>query len=129
MAPDAQVPPRGFGSLELLLGGLAALGPLSIDMYLPALPAMAAEFRVDTAAVQLSLASFFVGFAVGQLVVGPFVDRYGRKRPLLLGLGLYLLASLGCAVAPSTCTELKRPTSRRLSCEAAIRPKALAPKK
>lgn len=101
VSSDAQAPPRGFGSLELLLGGLAALGPLSIDMYLPALPAMAAEFRVDTAAVQLSLASFFVGFAVGQLVVGPFVDRYGRKRPLLLGLGLYLLASLGCAAAPS----------------------------
>jgi len=97
----AEQPPPGFGALELLLGGLAALGPLSIDMYLPALPRIAAEFHVDTAAVQLSLASFFVGFAVGQLVVGPFVDRYGRKRPLLVALGLYLLASLGCAAAPS----------------------------
>jgi DHA1 family bicyclomycin/chloramphenicol resistance-like MFS transporter len=97
----AEQPPPGFGALELLLGGLAALGPLSIDMYLPALPRIATEFHVDTAAVQLSLASFFVGFAVGQLVVGPFVDRYGRKGPLLVALGLYLLASLGCAAAPS----------------------------
>lgn len=99
--PPAEQPPPGFGALELLLGGLAALGPLSIDMYLPALPGIAAEFRVETAAVQYSLASFFVGFAVGQLVVGPFIDRHGRKRPLLVALGLYLLASLGCAAAPS----------------------------
>lgn len=87
--------------LELLLGGLAALGPLSIDMYLPALPAMAEDFQVDVAAVQLSLASFFVGFAVAQLVAGPLVDRHGRRRPLMLALALYVLASLGCAVAPS----------------------------
>ncbi len=99
--PPSEQPPPGFGALELLLGGLAALGPLSIDMYLPALPRIAAEFQVDTAAVQLSLASFFVGFAVGQLAVGPFVDRYGRKRPLLVALALYLAASIGCAAAPS----------------------------
>ncbi len=94
-------PPRNFGVLELLLGGLAALGPLSIDMYLPALPAIADDFHVDTAAVQLSLASFFIGFAVGQLAAGPIVDRLGRKRPLLLALALFVLAALGCALAPS----------------------------
>ncbi len=98
---DPPPPPRGFGVLELLLGGLAALGPLSIDMYLPALPTIAQQYAVDTAAVQLSLASFFVGFAIGQLGAGPLVDRLGRKRPLLLALALYLLASLGCALAPS----------------------------
>ena len=99
--PSDPPPPRNFGALELLLGGLAALGPLSIDMYLPAFPAMARDYGVDTAAVQLSLASFFVGFAVGQLAAGPLVDRLGRKRPLLLALALYLLASLSCAFAPS----------------------------
>jgi DHA1 family bicyclomycin/chloramphenicol resistance-like MFS transporter len=86
-------PPRNFGVLELLLGGLAALGPL--------LPAMARDFAVDTASVQLSLASFFVGFAIGQLGAGPLVDRLGRRKPLLFALALYLLASLGCALAPS----------------------------
>ena len=98
---DPPPPPRSFGVLELLLGGLAALGPLSIDMYLPALPTIARDFVVDTAAVQLSLASFFVGFAIGQLAAGPIVDRIGRKKPLLVALALYLLASLGCALAPS----------------------------
>jgi DHA1 family bicyclomycin/chloramphenicol resistance-like MFS transporter len=98
---DPPPPPRSFGVLELLLGGLAALGPLSIDMYLPAFPAMGRDLGVDTAAVQLSLASFFVGFAIGQLAAGPLIDRLGRKRPLLFALVLYLLASLGCAVAPS----------------------------
>lgn len=99
-AANAAAPPS-FGRLELLLGGLAALGPLSIDMYLPALPDIADSFAVDTAAVQLSLASFFVGFAVAQLIAGPLVDRHGRRRPLMLALGLYVLASLGCAAAPS----------------------------
>jgi len=94
-------PPAGFGVLELLLGGLAALGPLSIDMYLPAVPAMAADLGVDAAAVQLSLVAFFVGFAAAQLVAGPLVDRHGRRGPLLVALGLYVLASLGCAAAPS----------------------------
>jgi DHA1 family bicyclomycin/chloramphenicol resistance-like MFS transporter len=94
-------PPRGFGVLELLLGGLAALGPLSIDMYLPALPEIGKGFGVSTAAVQYSLASFFVGFAVAQLIAGPLVDRHGRRRPLLAALAVYILASLGCAAAPS----------------------------
>lgn len=94
-------PPSGFGVLELVLGGLAALGPLSIDMYLPALPTMAADFKVDNAAVQLSLASFFVGFALAQLVAGPLVDRHGRRGPLMIALVIYVLASLGCAAAPS----------------------------
>ena len=95
------VAPAGFGVLELLLGGLAALGPLSIDMYLPALPDIGKDFGVLTADVQFSLASFFVGFAAAQLIAGPLVDRYGRRRPLLLALALYVLASLGCAAATS----------------------------
>lgn len=101
LPPPTPPPPRSFGVLELLLGGLSALGPLSIDMYLPALPAIGEEFRVETAAVQLSLASFFIGFAVGQLIAGPLVDRFGRKRPLVLALALFVAAALGCALAPS----------------------------
>lgn len=93
-------PPRGFGVLEFLLGGLAALGPLSIDMYLPALPDIGKGFGVTTGAVQYSLASFFIGFALAQLISGPLVDRHGRRRPLLLALALYVLASIGCALAP-----------------------------
>ncbi len=93
--------PRNFGVLELLLGGLAAVGPLSIDMYLPALPDIGADLGAPTSAVQLSLASFFVGFAVAQLIAGPLVDRHGRRRPLVIALGLYIVASLGCAAAPS----------------------------
>lgn len=93
--------PQSLTRLELLLGGLTALGPLSIDLYLPALPAIGAEFTVDTAAVELSLSAFFAGFAIGQLVAGPIVDRLGRVGPLQVALTIYVLASLGCALAPS----------------------------
>lgn len=78
-----------------------AIGPLSIDMYLPSLPALQQHFHSDAAATQLSLAVFFAGLATGQLIYGPVSDRYGRRRPLLFGLGLYVLATLGCALAPS----------------------------
>jgi DHA1 family bicyclomycin/chloramphenicol resistance-like MFS transporter len=87
--------------LALVLGILTAFGPLSIDMYLPALPTIGAEFGADTAAAQLTLSLFFVGLAAGQALYGPLSDRLGRKRPLLFGCALYTLASLGCALAPS----------------------------
>ena len=87
-------------SLLLLLSALIAFAPLSIDMYLPALPALAAEFGAPTGAAQLSLSSFFIGLALGQIVYGPLADRYGRKPPLYIGLTLYCFASLGCALAP-----------------------------
>lgn len=96
-----EAPPRSLRALELLLGGLAALGPLSIDMYLPALPAIGDEFHVDAAAVELSLSAFFAGFAIGQMLCGPLVDRLGRTRPLAAALVLFVLTSLGCAIAPS----------------------------
>lgn len=85
----------------LILGTLTALGPLSIDMYLPAFPAMAQGFGVGVDRVQLSLASFFTGLSLGQLLYGTVSDRYGRRGPLLVGLLLYLLGSLGCLVAPN----------------------------
>lgn len=87
--------------LELLLGGLSAIGPLSIDMYLPAFPSIGRALGSSQAEVQLTLASYFAGLAIGQLIVGPTLDRLGRKRPLLLGLTLYVVASLACAFAPT----------------------------
>jgi DHA1 family bicyclomycin/chloramphenicol resistance-like MFS transporter len=87
--------------LAIILGILTAFGPLSIDMYLPGLPAIGADFRVADAEVQLTLSMFFVGLAAGQALYGPLSDRLGRRRPLLFGCTLYSLASLGCALAPS----------------------------
>lgn len=78
-----------------------AIGPLSIDMYLPSLPALQAHFGVDTGATQLTLSAYFIGLAIGQLIYGPVSDRLGRKTPLLFGLALYSLVSLACAYAPS----------------------------
>lgn len=83
--------------LILILGLLAAFGPLSIDMYLPALPQIAKDFGAPLSSVQLSLASFFVGIALGQIFYGPFTDRFGRKLPLYIGLSLYGFASFLCA--------------------------------
>lgn len=84
-----------------ILAAVIGVGPLSIDMYLPGLPALAAAFHAEAGSVQLTLASFFVGLALGQIAYGPASDRFGRKRPLYAGLALYTLASLGCALAPS----------------------------
>ncbi len=87
-------------ALELILGALTAFAPLSVDMYLPALPAISGDFHVSAASVQLTLASFFVGLAIGQFSTGPLIDRFGRTRPLYAGLALYVLGSAGCAFAP-----------------------------
>ncbi|HEU5015545.1 MAG TPA: Bcr/CflA family multidrug efflux MFS transporter [Roseiflexaceae bacterium] len=87
--------------LTILLGILAAFGPLSIDTYLSGLPAIGREFRVDDAAAQLTLSMFFVGLALGQAVYGPIADRLGRRGPLLVGCALYAAAAVGCALAPS----------------------------
>jgi DHA1 family bicyclomycin/chloramphenicol resistance-like MFS transporter len=85
----------------ILLGGLIAVGPLSIDMYLPGFPAMAAEFAGQAGRPEYTLASFFVGMALGQLIYGPISDRFGRKPPLYAGFLLYTLASLACALSDS----------------------------
>ncbi|MEU5257983.1 multidrug effflux MFS transporter [Amycolatopsis sp. NPDC021455] len=84
----------------LVLGGLTAFGPLSIDMYLPALPRMAQDLHAADATVQLTLSAFIVGLALGQLVMGPLSDAWGRRRPLLAGLVLYVVGSVLCAVSP-----------------------------
>lgn len=84
-----------------LLGALVAFAPLSIDMYLPALPSIAQEFQAAAGAAQYSLATYFIGMALGQVFYGTLSDRYGRKPPLYFGLMLYVLASIGCALAPN----------------------------
>jgi len=87
--------------LIIILGLLTALGPFSIDMYLPAFQDIAKSFGTTTAKVDLSLSSFFIGLAFGQLIYGPLMDRFGRKPPLYVGIGLYVLASTGCALSGS----------------------------
>lgn len=83
----------------ITLGLLAALGPLCIDLYLPALPSLASDLQTSTASAQLSLTAGLLGLGVGQLFFGPLSDKYGRLRPLLLSLVLLLIASIGCALA------------------------------
>ncbi|MFJ3354089.1 multidrug effflux MFS transporter [Serratia liquefaciens] len=85
----------------LVLGLLASLGPLCIDLYLPALPEMAGELNTSTATAQLSLTAGLLGLGVGQLIFGPYSDKLGRMRPLLVSLALLLFASLWCALVPN----------------------------
>jgi DHA1 family bicyclomycin/chloramphenicol resistance-like MFS transporter len=93
-------------TLVLLLGALTAFGPLTIDMYLPSLPALSDAFDAPASRVQYTLASFFIGLAVGQAFYGPLSDAFGRKPPLYVGLVMYLLATLGCVFAPNVDTMI-----------------------
>ena len=85
--------------LIILLGGLTAFAPLSVDMYLPSFPQIAAAFAVPHSEIELTVSSFFIGMSVGQLLYGTTMDRFGRKRPLYFGLAVYCLTSLACARA------------------------------
>jgi len=85
----------------IILGLLTAIGPFSIDMYLPAFPDIAKGLHTTVAQVTLSLSSFFIGISFGQLLYGPLLERFGRKKPLYAGLCIYLVASIGCALAAS----------------------------
>jgi len=87
--------------LILILGLLTAIGPFSIDMYLPAFPDIAKGLHTTVANVTLSLSSFFIGISFGQLLYGPLLERFGRKKHLYAGLCIYLIASVGCALAAS----------------------------
>src|SRR5690348_17405578 len=100
--PAAAPAARRAGLLvTLVLGGLTALPPLSMDMYLPALPQVTRALHSPSATVQLTLTACLAGMALGQLVVGPLSDRWGRRRPLLAGMAVYVLATAACAFAPS----------------------------
>lgn len=95
------LPARSRAGWVLLLGSMAALGALTIDTYLPAFPALRDDLATSARLVQLTLTGTLVGVALGQLVVGPLSDALGRRTPLLIGLGIHLAASVGCALAPT----------------------------
>ena len=101
-APDTTATrARSDVRLVVVLGMLSMFGPISLDLYLPALPALATDLRASTAAAQLSITACLLGLATGQLVAGPLSDQFGRRRPLIVGLVIYLLASAACAFAPT----------------------------
>lgn len=103
----AATPARSRGAtvrLILILGSLSAFAPLAIDMYLPALPALASDLHGSASEIQLTLTACFVGLALGQIVAGPLSDAYGRRRPMLVGLAGFALASLLCAASPNVVT-------------------------
>lgn len=87
---------KKYIKLILILGSLTALGPFSIDMYLPGFSGIAKDLHTSVAKVSMSLSSYFIGISAGQLLYGPLLDRFGRKKPLFIGLLVYILASLGC---------------------------------
>lgn len=92
---------RRYLQLVLVLGALTALGPLAIDMYLPALPSLAADLHASESAAQLTITGMLVGLGVGQLLIGPVSDAIGRRRPLIVGVSVHVLSSLLCAFAPN----------------------------
>jgi DHA1 family bicyclomycin/chloramphenicol resistance-like MFS transporter len=85
----------------IVLGALSAIAPFSVDMYLPGFPAIANDLGTDVSNVGLTLTSYFIGLSMGQLMFGPVLDRFGRKKPLMVGLLVYILAAVGCAFSPS----------------------------
>ncbi|MEP0712184.1 multidrug effflux MFS transporter [Algoriphagus sp.] len=90
---------RDHFKIILVLGALCTISPFSIDMYLPGFPEMARDLNTPISNIQLSLTAYLVGIAIGQLFYGPLLDKYGRKKPLYVGLGIYILASIGCAMS------------------------------
>ena len=96
-----------FG-LVLLLGSLTALGPLAIDMYLPSLPAISKGLHASPGEVSITLATFFAGLGLGQLIYGPLSDRVGRRGPLIFGVAVFLIGSALCALAPEFPHERRR---------------------
>ncbi|MBP7317211.1 MAG: multidrug effflux MFS transporter [Flavobacterium sp.] len=90
------MPKKQYIKLILILGSMTALGPFSIDMYLPGFAEIAKDLNTSVANVSMTLSSYFVGISAGQLLYGPLLDRFGRKKPLFIGLLIYILASLGC---------------------------------
>ena len=98
---SARLNAMGLPGWLLLMGALTAIGPISIDMYLPAFPEMAANLGATGSQVERTLAAYLIGMAGAQLIYGPLADRFGRKPPLYGALIVYILASAGCALAPT----------------------------
>ncbi|MBU6140187.1 MAG: multidrug effflux MFS transporter [Proteobacteria bacterium] len=112
--------------LILILGGIIAIGPLTIDIYLPAFNAIGADFGSSEKMLQLSLTSYFLGITFGQLLYGPIVDRFGKKLPLFLGLSLFAIASIGCYY----CTNIEQMVILRFfqaigACSGMVIPRAI----
>ncbi|MEP4377938.1 MAG: multidrug effflux MFS transporter [Alphaproteobacteria bacterium] len=99
MKPDAPMP--GRLAMTLLMGLLVSFAPMTIDLYLPAMPLMARELKTDAESIQLTLSVYMLGFAVAQTIFGPISDRYGRKPVIMFGTSIYLVASVACALATS----------------------------
>ncbi|GAA1853398.1 multidrug effflux MFS transporter [Microbacterium koreense] len=99
--PGDAIPTRRRVLYIILLGALTALGPFTIDLYLPAFPVLEADFQTSAAAIQLTLTGTMIGFALGQLIVGPLSDKVGRRRPLLTVTAIHVFASVAAALAPT----------------------------
>jgi DHA1 family bicyclomycin/chloramphenicol resistance-like MFS transporter len=97
-------PQRNRAWIIFLLGLLSVVTPFAVDMYLPAFSSIASDLGTTTSVIALSLSSYFIGFALGQILYGPLLDRFGRKRPLYFGLVLYIAASVGCALSQNVHT-------------------------
>lgn len=106
--------------LVIVLGLITAFAPISIDMYLPALPEIAHKLNSNLDTVQYSLAVFFIGVAIGQLIYGPLTDRFGRRAPLFFGVAIYIAASIGCAMANSITLLITLRFFQALGCCAGI---------
>ncbi|WP_339924615.1 multidrug effflux MFS transporter [uncultured Cyclobacterium sp.] len=92
---------KNYFILVLILGALSTISPFSVDMYLPAFPAIADSLSTSISNVQLSLTSYLIGIAIGQLFYGPLLDKFGRKKPLYIGLWIYVATSIGCSFTSS----------------------------
>src|SRR4029453_18147864 len=111
---DGPARPTRLGRVTILLTAVVGLGALSIDMFLPSLPALARAYGTDAATAQLTVTLFLAGLAPAQLAWGPLSDRFGRRRTLIAGLGLYAAAGLACAFAPSIPTLVAAPVPQAL---------------
>ncbi len=100
-ADDSRAADKVPWGLVILLGALTAFAPMSIDMYLPSLPAIGADLRADAGLTQATVAAFLAGMAIGQFFYGPASDRLGRRGPILLGVSIYVLASIACSLVTS----------------------------
>ncbi|MFF7444775.1 MULTISPECIES: Bcr/CflA family efflux MFS transporter [unclassified Streptomyces] len=118
--PPTRAPRRTGLLVTFVLGGLTATPPLAMDMYLPALPQVTNSLHAPAATVQLTLTACLLGMALGQLVVGPMSDRWGRRRPLLAGLAVYVVATVLCALAPTVETLVAFRLTQGLAGAAAI---------
>ena len=117
---------RGFFRLALILGLISAIGPFAIDMYLPALPTIGGDLGASPAAVQMTLMAFLIATGGCQLLYGPAADIFGRKKPIYFGIGLFVIGSIGCALAPNVETLIVfRVVQGVGACAGAVVPRAI----